>query len=300
MPHKQRAIGWSIELDAETGQQLVLGANTAREQIKQAADLCVNGLCRAYDLSAGARRGIDSRFDGMQAWIVEGAEGEVPTRLHLGTVISNVVQLDGTPVEMPTSATPDVRVSLEGISEEAANLHRAMKLFLESRPAALSDGTKEAMNGYLEESDLLLGAAVRIAAARRILKYVVLPKGTMDGDALAKVGFKTWVDEQITRRNPNETISRSRLKSIRDNYAETGMALKNLRRTVWAPIFFSNLGIDQSEVVFYLKYRDVLARNCGNTVTFSNPLAVLLSKEETSAALEGIFAPKKPRLKVVK
>lgn len=293
-------IGWRIDIGIDGEAPMVLSRNTAIEQIQEACNLCINGLCSHYNLSHAVNDGIQDRFSGLRAKLVSGSEasGEYGV-LPLGEIVAPVFDLrNGRRVERQ-HISPEVRVSIEGISQEATNLLAVMRLFADPDEAVgLNEGTIDRINQFLDERDLLTAAAMRVAAARRILKYVILPDSLLSDSQRATVGYDRWLKDQMERLNLKK-LSPQQRKVVKKGFVDNNVAAKNLRRTVWAPLFFSNLGIDPNEIVFYLKYHDIVAGNCDETVTFNSRASVILSAEEAETVFANIFEPSEPNLKLV-
>lgn len=298
-------ISWELKVCApDATEPMILRRDTMSRQVQAAASLCADALTKHFGLSKVSSRGIDERLQGTRAVLVSGSETdyEQHTELPVGEVLSNIVDIKtGQPVAFTTKKV-DVRVSIEGISEEASNLAEAAKVFTDDKgDSGISEPTLEILTGLIDDRQLLVDAATQVATARRLLKYVILPKGSLDTKQEKTLGFDTWFQEQITRYGQKPT--KKMREAVRDKYFSEGLALKNLRRTAWSPIFFKNLGIDSNEVIFYMTYREILSKNCGHTVTFSSFLNTIIPHTEASAALESIFSTsddhKPPELKTV-
>jgi hypothetical protein len=297
-----RSISWEIGIDsADQGEPLILRRDVMKDQLDQAGNLCVVALGKHFSLDSVTLAGINSALDNTHSWVTFGQEGRGAESgvYPVGVIQSNVVNLQSRLVSVESVAPPQVRISLEGVAEEATNLLETAQLIVNGRKQdSISEKTKEVVGTLIEDRQLLLDAASRIAAARRLLKYVLLPKRSIPPNGL-DIGFGTWFNEQFERRGGKKP-SKKALSDILENYKASELALKNLRRTAWAPIFFRLLDIDFGDFAFYLEYRQQVSRNHGHTVTFSSPLTILLEQNEASRAFECVFgSDKKPDLKLV-
>lgn len=297
-----RSISWEVGIESTDGaEKLILRRDVMRKQMDAAAGVCVLALSRHFSLSDRAVDAIDATMDGTHSWITFGQEGRSDESgvYPVGVLKNDVVDLKTRAViSSDPAGYPEVRVSIEGVAEEASNLKRtAIKIVKDGKHDSVSERTKEVLDAFIEDEQALINAASRVAAARRLIRYVILPNGSLRGEDL-NIGFDTWFSEQFGRRGGKKP-SKKAIDDIKINYAESEIALKNVRRSAWVPIFFSILDIDFGDFGFYLGYRQQLARNNGYTVTFSSPLSVLLEQKETTEALERIFEGSGPTLKAL-
>ena len=293
-----RHISWQVELNGEYARDaVILRRDVVGKEVQRAGDLCVHGLVRHFGLGEGAEAGMNQAFATSMAWLTSGNEGPaMRPELPVGPLKSNVVDIFTREKKEVPDQTPEVRISLEGIEQEAENLYdAAIRFKRRGRYEGVSDPTAETLERWVTEADVLVGSATRLATARRMLRYILLPDGALTDEQRAKVGFETWFTQQTERLSLGKRQSNAKKKAVRQTYAEENLAIKNLRRSAWTPLFFATLGIDSSELVFYMTYRDILSRNCQSIVTFSSALVTQLTREETKDALEAVFNPPKPR-----
>ena len=299
----KRSISWELRLDPiDFDESIILRRDVMKEQLDQAGNICVDALANHFDLSRDSVTGMYDALRDTHSWVTFGQEGRGAESgvYPVGIFQADVVDISTRQVRVLKPEPPEVRVSLESVAEEASNLLlTAQQLVLGSKQEGLTSRSKEVIDGIVEDHQLLVDAACRIASARRILRYVLLPNGSLPSK-FSMIGFETWYQEQIVRRGGKKPSAKV-LKEIKANYADNDMSLKNVRRTSWAPIFFQTLGIDFGDYAFYLEYRQQVSRNSGYTVTFSSPLTILLEHEEVSGVLEGVFNPSldKSELKLV-
>jgi hypothetical protein len=299
-----RSISWEIGVESTAGAEpLILRRDVMKEQMDEAATVCISALKKHFALSAEAVDGLSASMDNTHSWVTFGQEGNNVAEsgvYPVGVLSSNVIDLHTRRTIVAEAVKPpEVRVSVEGVAEEATNLKQtALQIVNDRKQGNISQSTREVVNELLEDEQYLINTASRIASARRLVRYVILPNGSLRGVDM-NIGFDTWFSEQFGRRG-GQKPSKAVLKEIKLNYADNEMALKNVRRSAWVPIFFTVLGIDFGDLGFYLEYRQQLSRNNGYTVTFSSPLTILLEHPETAHALERVFNASAPNLEVVK
>ena len=292
----ERSIAWGVQVNDGFNQPevLTLRRGALLDSVQSASSICTSALVNRFKLSKQAEYGIVRAKEGAKSWVVYGNEGPVEDQMDLIGTLSSVdvvdIQTRRPITSVRRSGSPEIRISVEGISQEATNLRlTAEDLALAGSDLEVGTRTMAMVDRLINDNDLLVRAASRVAAARRIVRYVLLPSDALSPEDL-QVGFETWYEEQFSKSRSNKP-TKKQLEDIKADYQESDLPIKNLRRTAWVPIFFDSLGIDPNDLAFYMRYRQQVGQNGGYTVTFNSPLTTLLKHDETKAALERTFNP---------
>ena len=302
-------LSWEIEL-REYGFSLPLRHDQAVTDVGQAVRSCIGSIATAYELDVATQNVMWQRVDSTRFVLTAGNE-KIPgstyinasTKIPIGIVEkqrnSNVIDIltrQSLVSQSETEQTPRVDIATKALAEEALMLRKTAEGYLGGISTA-PQSAREKIEQIAQDDYYLASLAVRVAASRRLLRYVLFPDDCLTQNQQRTVGFEKWLETTIKPHHPN--ISQNLANKARDAYVGHDTAIKSLRKTLWAPLLHQIVDIEASEIFYYLLYTKYATGIANNTFVFDDIGTIILDKEEARTTITDIFAQKK-RLKRIK
>lgn len=296
-------LSWELELDGHDF-SLLLRRDQVVADVGQAVRSCIGSIATTYTTEPLAIDAMWQRVDTTRFALIEGTErvpgcryADMPNEVSIGIVDkkknSNVIDIltkERVCAEPATEEGPAVYLGTKALAEEAAILKKVATSYIKGTTAP-SLHAKENMEKIVDDTHYLASLTVRIAAARRLLRYVLFPDDCLALQQQKVVGFESWLDATITPHYPQ--LSKKMLNTARGAYVEEGIATKSLRKTIWAPLLHQIIDTDPSEICFYMLYIKTASDMAHNTFVFDDPGTIILNRHETGVAINSIFVPKR-------
>ena len=228
-------LSWQVGLDIPGFEGMVLTNKAIRSEIVGAAHDLYDAVCEGFALDVPTAMGLRDRVEGIHLTYREGPEYDPNNVMQLGTVaLENVVCLPGV-TNVASSEQPKRRVIITGDSlrEEATNLQAAAQEYgLQTACDEYATNNEVETLAFADDKDTILKVAIRMAAARRLLRYCILPRDAFTSEELKSIGFDRWSRELAKTMS----VPAGRMKKMRPSmlvkYQDHDYAAKNLWRTM--------------------------------------------------------------------
>ena len=223
-------------------------------------------------------------------------------RLPFGRMATNAVGHLAVVGAIETVADQEdyLNIPLEAIEGEATALRAAAEKLLQAHgeDGGLMDISAKQRVAELVKEEPLIEAAVALAYARRLLKYVLIKPEDLGTRGAKGLGFEDWLEHCKARNTEHggEKLTNKDIRMLARQYRVLSMANRNMRFSLWLDLFYGITRLNPKDLpFFYLDY----AQNGGAGGDYSVPfqtqanLACRLSEETVAQGLSIIYTPKR-------
>ncbi len=295
-------LSWNIGLDDSLfiDTENHVSNSEVVQGVKSSVGTLMNVLVDDFNIDSETEEGINNRLDELHVTLRSGTELPMERErviLRMGKI--GVIGSDSDSnlySEEIDGRDNEIYISLDSLREESSNLRKILKDTEHGGDDLV--GEEGQLEAFYEDKQRIKDTAIKLAFSRRLLKYGVLDDNLLNGELARNVGYHEWLEDTLVGREIDVDLLESlNHDTIKDEYASQKIAISSLRRTVWDKLFHEIVGVDDNKLVFFLMYRQVLAKNNENTVLFSEGSG--LKKDLVAETLKKSYAPGSYGLHVV-
>jgi hypothetical protein len=296
------ALMWSVEIPMRAGEMLRVSRDEASTSVAQAKWDVIKSIGAQYsELEDGVLENMWSAIMEPAVYLTGDSEAAATSeRIVIDNVVPPQIAYGGLrlvtadyvkeTVEKPKPSA--MTLLTQSVAEEYAVLDLTTKQYIDvtkSNPNLSTTIDSERIKQLGDDRELIKQAAIKLAAARKLLRYGLITKEAVPA-AMRDIGMANWL-EKVAETSQRDKFTPREKKALRGHYVDSGQAVKNLQLSVWPGISTRIIGVSPvTDVMFYLGYHENRT-NLATThqVSFRNPRTFEMQNDDAISLFNGMF-----------